>query len=176
MHFLRLVIAFYSAFCPLIKYNYNWLCDRFTPADRFLQLLRSTSHFSTFSIELLCVPVRYLIQHYAGENIGFSPNGVKCVLHRIFNVSMHEKHRFMNLSFRVHFDLSRKVDITTECSCSNFVQLCSKYFIRLLFIKLFFFRYSLFWPLNALVDFVTSISCVHLSKLVHTLLGREIRV
>ena len=80
----------------------------------------------------------------------------------------------MNLSFRVYFSLSRKIDITIEsfhvhilsafiqCNFFCYCSLCSSFSVALL--------------LNARVIFVTFIYPAHLSKSVHARLGREIRV
>ena len=74
---------------------------------------------SPFQNEVLSVKVSILVQEYLGEKFGFSPNDLKCVLQRLFNISIHDKHRFTNWSFWVYFSLSRKVDITIERWWSN---------------------------------------------------------
>ena len=121
-----LVIAFCPAFWVLINCNYNRLSDRLI--NCWLTFTNTTFHtaLSTFLNEILLVPVTFLVQHHVGENNQISSIGVKFVLHRSFHVSIHEKHRFMKLSFRAPFILSQKVDITIECSCSKFVRFCSK--------------------------------------------------
>ena len=70
-----------------------------SPGDWFSQPAYVNYHFSNFSNELLSVTVTFLVQYYVDEIFGFSLNGVECVLYRFFNVSRHEKRRFMNLSF-----------------------------------------------------------------------------
>ena len=152
----------------------HWFCVQPLKFWKKTYFLKNLKKLFKKSNEILSVPVTFSVEHDVGGNIRFSPNGVKCVPLWLFNVFIQEKHRLINLSFRVHFSLSRKVDITTECSCSKFVIFYSKYFLRLLFIKLVFFRCNSFQMLW--LNFLTLFSSVPLSKSIHWLLGREIRV
>ena len=70
-----------------------------SPADGFSQLLHFTSHFSTFSTDFLNVPVTFSVDQYVGENDVISPSDMKYVLYHLFDVSIHQRHRFINLSF-----------------------------------------------------------------------------
>ena len=54
-------------------------------------------------------------------------------------------HRITLLSFRFHFTLSRKVDITVEFSCSHFLGYSSMYFPLKSFIELIFFHHFGCW-------------------------------
>ena len=142
------------------------------PADWLSEILHLTSQISTFSNELLSVPVRFSLQHYVGEVTGFSLNGVNCVPHRWFNVPIQSTDLW---TWVFEFVLVFAEQLTSPSSVgdqnlSDFIQ--SNFFAYCFLIPFFLVAQML----NALIVFRTLISSVHLNKLVDALVGREFHV